>query len=191
MTDRDQRSTCWSITVNNPTKEDYAIAQNLPSWVKSFEGQEEIGAEGTKHIQGMLLTKSVKFYQVKNLYPRAHIEVARKPAALAKYVHKDDTRVATLDTQNSIASIDLAGVIKQIWPTYNDWELSVQSVISKKSDQEFIKFQSGEWTLDQIIKYLISEGNRRVEYLGANPAVRMAWKKFYKEMLQREYKIES
>lgn len=93
-----QRSTAWSITINNPTQSDldsWTNASSLP-WVIEAKGQVEEGEEGTPHIQGFLKTQQVRFSQVKRAFPRAHIEVARNPAALANYVVKQETRVQEL-----------------------------------------------------------------------------------------------
>lgn len=86
-----ERGSCWSITVNNPTLAD--MEPELPPCWK-LTGQLESGEEGTTHYQGMLSTPQVRFSAVKKVFQRAHIELARNKAALAKYVHKDDTRIA-------------------------------------------------------------------------------------------------
>lgn len=93
----------WSITLNNPTAEELKVWETATThhWVKEVIGQIERGEAGTEHIQGMLKTVAVRFAQVKKLFPRAHIEVARNTAALQQYVQKDDTRVRTLDPQVS------------------------------------------------------------------------------------------
>jgi len=200
MTALDKRSTCWSITINNPTAEEIEALKTLPEWVKSFEGQVEKGEEGTEHIQGMLKTKSVKFYQVKKLMPRAHIEVARNEKALAKYVHKDDTRVDTLATTTNLAIVDIARSVGAVWNSLSEWkamlnkqydDYDIEYPDASMAERAKAKLNIGEWTLDHLIKYLIKNGHTGVEYLGANPAVRMAWKKYYKEILNREFnKIE-
>lgn len=91
-----QRSTCWSVTINNPTADDeecIALARQL-SW--QVEGQLEKGKEGTPHYQLMVKTPQVRFSALKKVFPRAHIEVAREPAALRQYVAKEDTRAGAL-----------------------------------------------------------------------------------------------
>lgn len=95
MTDR---ATCWSITINNPTKSDeewIAQARQKSGW--KVYGQLEQGEAGTPHYQLMLTTPQVRFSAVKKAFPRAHIEIARDRKALEKYVAKEDTRVASLN----------------------------------------------------------------------------------------------
>lgn len=97
----------WSITINNPTEDDIQKYQTLATlhWVQDVAGQIEIGKEGTRHIQAMLTTKKVRFSQVKKALPRAHIEIARSPQALAKYVQKEETRVESMPNQHNTTKI--------------------------------------------------------------------------------------
>lgn len=100
-----ERANCWSITINNPTQEELELWKKATEnhWVKEAVGQLERGESGTPHIQGLLRTTQVRFAQVKKLFPRAHIEVARNANALAKYVQKEDTRVAALESASAVA----------------------------------------------------------------------------------------
>jgi len=49
MTDRQTRATCWSLTINNPTKSDEEWIQQARQKGWQVEGQKEVGAEGTEH----------------------------------------------------------------------------------------------------------------------------------------------
>jgi len=96
------KGSCWSITINNPSEEDktqWANAKALHLWVTDVIGQLEKGAEGTTHIQGMLKTKHVRFSQVKRAFPRAHIELAKNETALARYVTKQESRIASIESK--------------------------------------------------------------------------------------------
>jgi len=92
----DQRATCWSLTINNPTQsdEDWIAQARQRGW--KVEGQKEVGKEGTPHYQLMVKTPQVRFSAVKKAFPRAHIEVARNVKALEVYVHKEDTKVGEM-----------------------------------------------------------------------------------------------
>lgn len=92
------RASAWSITINNPSTFDLESWQNATAipWVVEAKGQVEQGEEGTPHIQGFLKTQQVRFSQVKKAFPRAHIEVARNPTALAQYVVKNETRLQAI-----------------------------------------------------------------------------------------------
>nr|WAE42293.1 MAG: replication associated protein [Cressdnaviricota sp.] len=182
-----KRSTCWSITINNPTNVDFEAIKNPTGvhWFLKFIGQEEVGAEGTKHIQGMLRTKSVKFSAVKKLFPRAHIEVAQKPAALEKYVQKEDTRVAKLgDTQYATIS-DINKTITEIWPTYRHWVDWTNNLPCEEQDKMNLK------TLDTITKYLIKKCLYGVEFVASTPTIRSAWNKFGGDIVAREFKEQA
>jgi len=86
------RSTCWSLTINNPTKDDVEQINLARQRGWKVEGQLEKGLEGTQHYQLRLMTPQVRFSSVKKAFPRAHIEVARDPIALGKYVTKEATK---------------------------------------------------------------------------------------------------
>lgn len=91
-----QRSSVWSLTLNNPTpadEENIALARQR-GW--KVDGQLEKGENGTPHYQLILKTPQVRFSAVKKAFPRAHIEVARNVQALEQYVKKDETRVSAL-----------------------------------------------------------------------------------------------
>lgn len=82
----------WSITINNPTPEECHTWHNLTTrrWVLEFGGQLEIApTTGTEHIQGWMHTLSVRFSQVKSVFPRANIQAARSPAKLQNYCKKE------------------------------------------------------------------------------------------------------
>jgi len=110
------KGTSWSVTINNPTEEDKAKWMNavqLFDWVKDAKGQIEKGEKGTLHIQGMLKTKQVRFSQVQKAFPRAHIELAKNATALAKYVTKEETRVAPISS--SIRYCTPADIQKELY----------------------------------------------------------------------------
>lgn len=101
------KGSCWSITINNPSEEDkahWANAKQSYAWISDVIGQLEQGAKGTPHIQGMLKTKHIRFSQVKRAFPRAHIELAKSETALARYVTKQDTRIATIESKIQYAT---------------------------------------------------------------------------------------
>lgn len=173
-----ERATCWSITINNPTEQD--MSPTLPAGWKQT-GQVEQGEEGTTHYQGMVTTPQVRFSALKKVYPRAHIEIARNRAALAAYVHKDETRVqAVADRQSNI-------------PTLFDYQ---HTIAKKWNDDEWNEFQEqdakrdlGDLALDYVDMLVardIREGICGVEYIAINPMWRSAWKKFWRSMIARE-----
>lgn len=103
------KSCAWSVTTNNPTPEDLENWKNAIHnhvWIKEVHGQMEVGEQGTPHIQGMLKTDSVRISQVKKAFPRAHIEFPTKGAlALQRYCSKEDTRLATLPSQQQSVKV--------------------------------------------------------------------------------------
>jgi len=118
MTDR---ASWWSITINNPTDEDRKElkSENWPSWVKRFDGQEEVGKDGTLHIQGALNTAQVRFSAVKGWLKRAHIEAAKDKLALLKYVAKSDTAVEGTFKSESKEYLTMDKALKKLVQYYS------------------------------------------------------------------------
>jgi len=181
MTDR---ATCWSITINNP--KDSEIKPNLPAqWV--LKGQMERGAEGTEHFQAMLITPQVRFSAVKKVFPRAHIEVARKPSALAQYVKKDDTRVG--DYQEHRSEIPS-------WYEYSNqiakrFDLAAyrQRLRDLSDKEQFNVDRHAEIRLemvDEMVASDIESGMKGIEWIAVNPNFRQAWKRYGVSLAKRE-----
>jgi len=177
-----ERATCWSITINNPTPED--VRCEMPGW--TLEGQYEEGAEGTKHFQGRLKTPQVRFSAVKNVFPRAHIEVARNPEALAKYVRKEDTRIAEFASTTTMNMFQAQDRICCMWN-----ETEFKSYWPEKPE---INWTEKDYTIredavlryvDKIVSKQISQGETGLEFTGINPMWRSSWKKFYRAILER------
>lgn len=193
--DGSKRSTCWSITINNPTKEDEDATQNLQGWKDfiEFKGQLEKGENGTEHIQGMLITRSVKFSAVKKQFPRAHIEIAKSKAALSKYVEKEETKLADLP-KVKVATVATLNT-KLVFLSFPELK---NTAIDEDSTFEYIRMMKekdgfeneGLFLLDKIARMLIVDGYYGVEYIASNPSTRTAWKMYWREMIQREWKKE-
>ena len=188
-----ERATCWSLTINNPTEQDLKVS--LPAgW--SMTGQMERGEEGTEHYQGMLKTTQVRFTAVKKLFPRAHIEVARNRAALAKYVHKDETRLATVADNKSpqVSLFDYQHTIAGRWDD-NVFYQRVQQRRDYEDEHKGEKYQEEDDLalayLDDMVAQDIENGVIGVEYIAINPMWRSAWKKFWRQMVARERKLSA
>lgn len=87
------RGSWWSLTLNNPTAEDRATLLAPIDSVLETAYQDEIGANGTLHIQGCIRTIYMRMAQLKDWLPRAHWEVCRNKNALQNYVKKKETGV--------------------------------------------------------------------------------------------------
>jgi len=185
--DSTQRSACWSLTINNPTADDeeaIALARQQ-GW--KVEGQLEVGAEGTPHYQLMLRTPQVRWSAVKKLFPRGHIEAARVPAALKKYVGKEEGRVATLSTSQEMypslskfwqlieAELDAINpYIVLAWDEVEEWSESKGEGPLPTPDEALIR----------ATRRLIVRGYH-VETIAANPATISSWRKFHVALCYR------
>jgi len=174
MTDR---ANTWSVTINNPTAEDeeaIATAKQKSGW--TVHGQLEQGEEGTPHYQLMIKTPQVRFSAIKKQFPRAHIEIARNPKALASYVTKEDSRIGALPTTDK-------------YPTLNQfWDLVFafhQSHLVKQMEYQGLETEEDRLViLDQSVNHLICQGYF-VESIGVNPQTRSSAKKYLKAIFIR------
>lgn len=190
---RGEKGVCWSITINNPTAEDFSQWDSLKGlhWVREVTGQIEKGENGTPHIQGCLKTLSVRFSQVKKALPRAHIEKARSQAALERYVAKADTRVSSLPRTKVATQAEVQDYVLTIALRYcYDWKqadpLDTNELDLIQSCRAQIK-QNWETILDEAVEALIYQGYYGVEFVVSNPQIRMAFKKYLPAILYRTY----
>lgn len=187
-----QRASCWSLTINNPTADDeecIALARQK-GW--KIEGQKEEGKEGTPHYQLIAKTPQVRFSAVKKMFPRAHIEVARNPAALENYVKKDETRVGALN----VASEMYPSLTKvyDMWIDMSVGELDETQVKAQwlyKYEHEGLKQRWHQYSetyllasFDKAISAMIRKGFY-VESMAVNPQVRSAVKNYGWSIVQR------
>lgn len=169
-----ERATCWSITINNPTAED--IAPQLPSGWR-IEGQIEKGEEGTEHYQAMLSTPQVRFSAVKRVLPRAHIEIARNKAALAAYVHKEQSRVAEVPRSEGMTVFKLQDEVLNVWDAN---EFQRMAITNKWTDDAYLKYA------DYLVRCLIRQGFKDgIEFVAINPMWRTSWKVFGSAIVER------
>jgi len=173
------RATTWSITINNPTEHETRC--NVPGW--KMTGQYEVGEEGTRHFQGMLKTPQVRFAQVKKEFPRAHIEVARNKEALALYVNKKETRVATYEAQGVPSMFEYQEIVARHWQ--EDVFEEYERMYPMKPDDERAMLY-----LDNIVSNLILEGFKGIEFIAINPMWRSSWKKFYRSIIKRNASLQ-
>lgn len=171
----DNRATCWSITINNPTKSDdenIALAKQKSGW--ALYGQKEVGENGTEHYQLMLTTPQVRFSAIKKAFPRSHIEVARDRKALTKYVNKEDTRIGVLPVDNSYLTMS------QLWDKFYDY------LIQDNQENRYCRVGEDErlTIFDAFIEEIIMEGYF-VETMAVNPQVRSCIKKFGRAIIIR------
>lgn len=182
-----KRATCWSVTINNPTEEDYAAckSENLPSGWR-IEGQEERGEEGTKHLQLMLRTQQIRFAAVKKHFVRAHIEAARSAAALQKYVNKEETRDGEkIKAASQIPTIfEYQRIIAEKWD-WNEFQASIAEYIKvfprKSPNQDELAMRY----LDSLVSRDIESGRCGAEWIATNPMWINCWKKFWRSIIKR------
>ena len=116
------RSSWWSITLNNPTEEDRQTVKGPPPrWLKMIKGQEEVGENGTHHLQMVANTEQIRASQLKAWLPRSHIEAPKSQKHkdnLINYVHKEETAVANsrfeIRHREEQQNLTMAGALTQL-----------------------------------------------------------------------------
>jgi len=93
MSAKGKRFYWWSVTINNPTDESRLALSSPPEWVKEMWYQDEVGEQGTLHIQAAIYTNQIRFSSMKQWLPMAHIEAAKNKDALVRYCQKSETAV--------------------------------------------------------------------------------------------------
>lgn len=90
-----KKSRAWLIVWNNYSEEDLQwVAQWAQNNCSEYALNQEVGEkEGTEHIQGALYLNNARtFVQMKNLFPKCHLEAARSWKDVKKYSTKEETR---------------------------------------------------------------------------------------------------
>nr|WAE42327.1 MAG: replication associated protein [Cressdnaviricota sp.] len=170
-----QRATCWSVTINNPVESDKEAIATAGQRRWTVTGQLEKGANGTPHYQLIVRTPQVRFSCVKKQFPRAHIEIAHHPTALAKYVVKEETRVSAIEgtekypSQAKTMTFFAEHMIK----------------LRENCNLECLAPQQMLNEFDRMCSYKIEEGYY-MELIAVNPQVRSAIMKFGLAIVARE-----
>jgi len=137
-----QTATFWSITINNPDENDYALVrQGYPDYVKSLIHTTEVGKEGTPHIQGWLrLHRQQRRSFVKKLFPRCNCQPLTSDEHelnTRRYVQKDDETTAGAHIQQHNPPIpDAAALLTQYCQRYKDHILEAADNLTDKTDHQ-------------------------------------------------------
>lgn len=170
---KDDKATNWSVTINNPTKNDdeYIALARQKGW--KVEGQLEVGANGTQHFQLLVTTKGQqRFTALKKAFPRAHIEVCRDVTALRKYVNKEDTRIGELAIESQQYPF-----LQTLWDLYAEW----------LNDKGGWWNWNGEKALEQFDLFIAQkiEQGFIVETMAVNPQIRSCIKNYFVPIIYR------
>ncbi len=87
------RSRSWCFTHNNYTKKDIQTYLTQLSQAFLYIFQEEIGEDGTPHLQGVIKWKHQRYFNaMRKLQPKAHWTMTRDLQYSINYCNKKDTR---------------------------------------------------------------------------------------------------
>jgi len=180
------RATCWSVTINNPTKSDEENISLARQRGWKVEGQLERGENGTPHYQLAVRTPQVRFSAVKKAFPRAHIEVARNSAALAQYVVKEETREAALTTEQSQFPSQ-----QMVWQWFGSLNITKEYLHQQYgvyrnqcAEREVTALRYFDWHQEHMLERFDAMMSEKIaegfycELIAVNPQIRSAVKKF-------------
>ncbi len=178
---KQERASCWSVTINNPTQTDEYNIQSARQKGWKVEGQLEKGSEGTPHYQLIVKTPQVRFSAIKKQFPRAHIEIARNAKALEQYVNKEETRAGSLPE-----SSDLYPSLAKLWDLFAEW---MAKHYEFHEDEHWMMRPINDENerlkvFDRFIADSIVKGYH-VETMGVNPQIRSCVKNYLPQLIKR------
>jgi len=145
-----ERSSWWSLTINNPDDTSFlSLSESPPAWVRELWYQQEVGAQGTLHIQGAVNTTQQRFGTLKTWLPTAHIESARNPTALKRYCQKSDTAVPG---------------------TFVHWKRPANEIVEEDGESAF-----SAYTLNEILLMLVAQGDHDDDDWVMNNTIRTSY----------------
>lgn len=162
----------WCFTLNNYENRDIDhldhLLQKECEW---FIFQEEVGENGTPHLQGTLCLKvRLRLTSLKCIDPRIHWEPTRSVTASIVYCQKQETRSG----QQKVYGIEIPKKVKVHEP--RGWQLEVIDIISQEADERTIHWfwdHDGNVGKTQLTKYLVVEHGANIVG-GKKEAIAMA-----------------
>lgn len=164
---------CYCFTWNNYEKRHIS---DLIEWFKSRKNleyvfQEEIGENGTPHLQGCFKSKSpIQFDTIKKKFPKVHWEHCRSWFESVNYCSKSDTKAGDVFT-----NIDLPEPLKHGFDMdkATEWQLKLINLVKETPDSRKIF-----WVYDEdgckgkttLAKYLVDTYPNKVLYMNGKAA---------------------
>jgi hypothetical protein len=148
----------WCFTLNNYIVEQIEhLEQVLKHEAKWYVFQEEVGEEGTPHLQGTVCLKlRQRLTQLKQIDPKIHWEPTKSVKASLVYCTKAETATGRVYHYG----IGLPETVDVIEPY--GWALDVMKIISAKPDDRTIHWYwepTGRFGKTSLAKYLVVKHN--------------------------------
>lgn len=139
----------WCFTLNNYTAKDI---KDLCTDDYKYVFQEETGANGTKHLQGLIMYINARtFIHMKKLNSRCHWEPCKNKTASIRYCSKEDTRTGNIFTNIKISTTDTdtkQNFIQKIKPIEELRNENVMKMLVEFSETDTFK----NWLKDTSIR---------------------------------------
>lgn len=129
-----QRARGWLFVINNYDSDSLDSALELMDSCTHFSMQEEIGENGTPHLQGGCRFKCQRtFKQMKQKLPTAHLEIAKNINAVLEYSKKTKTRNGRVWTKEPEK-------IKDPIETPREWQKTIIEELKEEADDRTVNW---------------------------------------------------
>lgn len=132
------RARSWCFTLNNYTAEEMENLKNLECTYIIYG--EEVGEQGTPHLQGYIYLKNGKTLQAMKKFmglPRVHLEVAKgSPEQNKTYCSKQNLSFEKGDIGHQGKRSDLDGIKERI----NDGKSNMRDILAEANSYQSVRF---------------------------------------------------
>lgn len=147
----------WFFTLNNYTDEEFEVLKNIITQYTVIN--EEIGNDGTPHLQGCLFYKNGKtFTAIKKINKRIHWEIIRNKAKAIEYCKKSETRKegTTPYINGSVQEEKKIRCIEKLYPWQQDIINLMEKEIEEPNDRRinWIYSEKGNIGKTALAKYI-------------------------------------
>lgn len=146
----------WSFTWNNYDDPE-GLAYLLKAECTWYIYQEEMGTNGTPHLQGTIcLEKKQRLTSLKRINPKIHWEATKSVKASVAYCLKEDSRSG----KQWVYGIDVPQPVEVDEPY--GWQLKAINLLSQKPDKRTVYWfweSSGNVGKSQLTRYLVAKHN--------------------------------
>lgn len=200
-----QQFTYWSMTLNNPTEADMVLIRNPNDrYVREFIWTQEVGEEGTPHIQAWVrLQRNQTLKFMTRLYPRAHFKPCSKDdhnQATHDYAQKeDDTTAGRHHIVINDPQRDVLGCIEDLCDLWFIEQWRERYAMELFSQADTIRAIQAEWDMEEICRqvrnrkraleeHYVEFVNIRHSYLILSPSYERMWERFGNTIIARWWK---
>lgn len=153
---RNTRSRSWCFTWNNYSTFTIEYIVKMLSNDSQFIVGEEIGTNGTRHLQGAVKFKNPRYFNaVKKLFKDNHVEMCKNWDASVNYCKKDGQIYTNIETEKSRKEMLEEAYYKNV--TWRPWQQKIIDICETEPDSRTINWiweDKGNTGKSFLCKYL-------------------------------------